>query len=170
MKDQFIISCISNKYIVKNIEENNIDDVYNLCKCNPTYYAYCPPNVTKDSIKEDMKALPINKTLEDKFYVGLYDDENLVAILDLILDYPNTDSAFIGFFMMSKEYQGKGIGSTIIQEILQYLKQIGYIQVELAYAKNNKQSESFWLKNKFERTGKEVEKEGYTAIRMRKML
>ena len=170
MKDQFIISCISNKYKVKKLEENDIDDIYNLCKNNPTYYKYCPPNVTKESIKEDMKALPINKTLKDKFYVGLYDDEKLVAILDLILDYPNSDSAFIGFFMLDKKYQGKGVGSKIIEELLHYLKAIGYMQVELAYVKNNTQSEKFWTKNKFEKTGKEVEKYGYIAVRMKRQL
>ena len=170
MKEKFNIKCISNKYIVKNIEENDIDNVYNLCKNNPTYYKYCPPDVSKDSIKEDMYALPKNKTFEDKFYVGIYDSDNLIGVLDLILDYPNVDSAFIGFFMIGKEYQGNGIGTNIVTDLVEYLKNIGYIEVNLAYAKGNEESESFWLKNSFEKTGQEIEKDMYTAVKMKRKL
>lgn len=170
MKEKFNINSISNKYMIKNIEENDIDKVYNLCKSNPIYYKYCPPNVSDESIKEDMYALPKNKTLEDKFYVGIYDTNNLIGVLDLILDYPNYDSTFIGFFMISKEYQGKGIGTSLITDLLGYLKSIGYIEVNIAYAKGNEESESFWLKNGFEKTGQEIEKDMYTAVKMKRKL
>ena len=49
--------------------------------------------------------------MEQKYYIGFFENSMLVAIMDLIDGYPNSNSAFIGFFMMSRTLQGVGIGS-----------------------------------------------------------
>lgn len=170
MKSVLKIEGLSKSYEVKKITEDELNEVYQLCAGNPVYYKYCPPNISIDSIKQDMYALPRNKTMDDKFYVGIYDKDKLIGILDLILDYPKVDSTFIGFFMVNKEYQGRGIGTKIIDDVLEYLKNIGYIEVNLAYAKGNEQSENFWLKNEFEKTGQEVQRDTYIAVKMKRKL
>lgn len=53
-------------------------------------------------------------------------------------------------------YQGKGIGSTIIEESLAYLEKQGFTHVRLGYMKGNKQSRHFWIKNGFTPTGMRV--------------
>lgn len=98
---------------------------------------------------EDMQALPPGKSCEDKFYAGFFDHGSLVAIMDLILDYPAKDIAFIGLFMMNVLYQEKGIGSKIITELLIHLKSSGYKKIRLGVDKGNPQSYSFWTKNNF---------------------
>ena len=80
---------------------------------------------------------------------------NLVAIMDLIIAYPDANTAFIGLFMMDSDYQGKGIGSLIINQCSHYLKQCGYNNIRLAIMKGNKQSFNFWIKNNFHLTGEE---------------
>lgn len=45
--------------------------------------------------------------------------------MDLIDGYPDRDIAYIGFFMMNINYQGKHIGTTIIDETTDYLRSIG---------------------------------------------
>ena len=54
---------------------------------------------------------------EAKYYVGFYDGDILVAIMDLIDGYPDSDTAFIGFFIMNRQLQGRQIGTSIIQEL-----------------------------------------------------
>lgn len=61
-----------------------------------------------------MTALPLGKREDDKFYVGYFEKEFPVGIMDLILDYPEKEIAYIGLFMMDTLYQNKGIGSKII--------------------------------------------------------
>ena len=39
--------------------------------------------------------------MEDKYYLGFFAGDELVAVMDLILNYPKADIAFIGFFMMN---------------------------------------------------------------------
>ena len=96
-----------------------------------------------------MEALPPGKSYDDKFYVGFFENENLVAIMDLILDFPEKEIAFIGLFMTNIQYQNKGIGSKIISEIVTYLKSLGYKKIRLGVDKGNLQSYSFWSKNNF---------------------
>lgn len=42
----------------------------------------------------------------------------LIAVMDLILKYPNDETAFIGLFMVDSASQGKGTGTAIIEECL----------------------------------------------------
>ena len=67
--------------------------------------------------------------------------------MDLILGYPTDEIAFIGLFMTNRQYQNKGVGSNIIQDVCNYLKQLGYKKVRIGVDKENPQSNSFWKKN-----------------------
>lgn len=163
------IELLSTIYTVRKIEEEDIHTVFQLCEKNPQFYEYCPPFVTLDGIREDLKALPKGKTMEDKYYVGFYNNEKLVAVMDLISQYPNDKTAFIGFFMMDIAFQGQGIGSKIIHEVCTYLKQ-DFDYIRLAYVKGNNQSKNFWYKNNFKPTGVEVETDAYVMVVMQKSI
>lgn len=104
--------------------------------------------------------------MDDKFFVGFYEAEQLVALLDLIVGYPDAETAYIGWFMMRAELQGKGIGSSIVAEILSFLEKEHFCCVELGYIKGNEQAEHFWRKNGFSATGTEVRTENYTIVKM----
>lgn len=67
---QMDISLFSNDYIVRRLEKADVPDIYLLCSKNSLYYQYCPPFVTEQSIMDDMKALPPNKEMYDKYYIG----------------------------------------------------------------------------------------------------
>ncbi|MBD5555005.1 MAG: GNAT family N-acetyltransferase [Roseburia sp.] len=140
---------LSSKYVVKRLRNSDIQDILNLCCENKLYYEYCPPMVTEESIKKDMTALPPNTKIDDKFYIGFYKEGNLIAVMDLIDGYPEQKIAYIGFFMTSVTIQKRGIGSEIISELCDYLKQKGFISIRLAWVKGNPQAEHFWLKNMF---------------------
>lgn len=161
---------ISSRYGVRKLTEEDVDRVYELALGNPMYYRYCPPFVTRDSILKDMKALPSRARAEDKYYIGFFKGERLAAVMDLILSCPNPRTAFIGFFMVSKEEQGKGTGSEIVNECFRYLQDRGFCFIRLGFAMGNPQSEAFWRKNGFEDTGLELENDGYRVAVMQREL
>lgn len=164
------ISSISNKYKVRKLSDKDVEKIYALEVGNPMFFDFCPPVPSVESIREDMVALPPNKTFEDKFYLGFYKNEKLIAVMDLIGHYPREDIAFIGFFMMDRLYQGRGIGSMIIEECLAFLKEKGYRYVRLGYMKKNEQSKHFWVKNKFIPTGIETDNgQGIVVVMQRQI-
>ena len=140
---------LSKHYEVRKLGINDIDMIYEMCRENTIFYQYHPPFVTRESIREDMSALPPGKDYQDKYYVGFFENEQLAAIMDLILKYPNDETALIGLFMTNVQFQRKGVGSAIINELLICLKEIGYKKIRIGVDKGNPQSNSFWAKNGF---------------------
>lgn len=165
-----MLEAISSHYKVRKLTVKDVDQIYKLSSGNPIFYQYCPPFVTRESILQDLEALPPGVTRDSKYYVGFWESEKLVAILDLILRYPDQETAFVGLFMMDQSKQGRGIGSNIISEICSCLHREGYTCVRLAYVKGNGQSKMFWLKNQFEPTGEEYSNETYTAVVLQRLL
>lgn len=121
----------SKKYYVRKLQKNDIDQIYDLCSKNYLYYQYRPPYVTRKSIESDMVALPDNVDFKDKYYVGYFKNEKLIAVLDLIDGYPKKDILFIGFFMMDISIQKNGVGSAIVNELIDYLTTLKYKEVRL---------------------------------------
>lgn len=144
---------MSTEFEVRILEKSDIDIVYNLSIKNSIYYQYHPPMITKESILADMDALPPGKTMNDKYYFGFFERDKLIAVMDLIIDYPKKNTAFIGLFMMDVNYQNKGIGSKVIGDVLSYLKSENYENIRLGVDKGNPQSYSFWNKNGFVTVG-----------------
>lgn len=143
------VSAFSNRFAVRPLTEADVEAVFALCTGNPLFYQHCPPAVSRASILEDMEALPPGKTKEDKYYVGYFDGEKLVAVIDFIHGTPKPDIAFLGFFMTDASTQGQGLGSSIIGELAARLRELGYDSIRLGWVNGNPQSEHFWRKNGF---------------------
>lgn len=105
--------------------------------------------MTRKSIESDMMTLPDNIDIKDKYYVGYFKNEKLIAVLDLIDGYPKKDIVFIGFLMIDISVQKNGVGSAIVNELIDYLTTLKYKEVRLGWINGNLQAEHFWLKNGF---------------------
>lgn len=138
-----------NTFDVRRLCADDIEIIYKLSCGNKIFYQYHPPFVTKESIQEDMRALPPGKDYKDKYYVGFFEKGTLAAIMDLILGYPLKNTAYIGLFMMDPEHQYKGLGSKIISECAECIKASGFDKIRLAVDRENPQSNAFWKKNGF---------------------
>ena len=158
------ICCFSNRYFVRRLTADDIAEIYKLCRNNVLYYKYCPPFVTEQSIASDMKALPPNKEDFDKYYLGYYDGEKLIAVMDFIMGYPDKKTAFIGFFMTDVSVQGTGVGSNIIHDLCLYSKACGLTGIRLGWVRGNPQAEHFWHRNGFMETGVTYNTDTYTVV------
>lgn len=163
-KRKINVAALSANYTVRTLTDADVPSILALCRQNPLYYEFCPPFVTEQSIREDMKALPRGKRLEDKYYVGYFQDERLIAVMDLIDGYPDSETAFVGFFMTDASVQRRGVGSEIIRELCVFLRKQRFAAVRLGWVKGNEQSEGFWHKNGFTETGVSYETNGYTVL------
>ena len=139
----------STQYRGRLLQEADIPSIYALCIGNAQYYAFCGKEPSHALIQQDLTLLPPNKTLDEKYDVGFFDGNMLIAVLDLIDGYPTADTAFIGFFMLNIAEQGHGLGSSMIDALCTYLKDTGFHAVRLGIDRENPQSMHFWKKNGF---------------------
>ncbi|WP_334330235.1 GNAT family N-acetyltransferase [Companilactobacillus sp. HBUAS59699] len=163
------INDLSSSYQVKRLTPRDVDHALHLVQGNSNFFSYCPPAPTRHSVLEDMKVVPANKTADDKYYLGYYADDELVAIIDFIIGYPAESDAWIGFFMVDTKSQKRGIGSKILDELSAVLSKAGLKRIEVAYPKGNDQSKQFLLKNSFVSMKREVPVPGYTMVIMEKI-
>ena len=154
---------LSTKYEVRKMGDLDAESILDLCSGNALFYQYCEAKPTLEQILNDLHITPPDISMSDKYYVGFYEDNTLVAVMDLIDGYPNAGIAYIGFFMMNPTYQGNQIGTAIISEVIDYLKSIGKTAVRLAIDKGNPQSTHFWKKNGFEIIS-EADVNGWTKL------
>lgn len=145
----------SQKYAVRPLTAGDVDKILALCAENEQFYRYHPPMATRESILADMTALPPGTGAENKHYLGFFDGDALIAVLDLIEHYPQQNTAYIGFFMTKKERQGCGLGTSLIGKLLDELRKEKFCRVRLAIDRGNPQSKAFWEKNGFALTGEE---------------
>lgn len=157
------ITKISRQYMVRRLEVSDIDDIVGLCRQNTVFYKYTEARPTRETILDDMKAPPPGIDPSEKYYFGFFEDQELIAVMDLVDGYPNEDIAYIGFFMMNLKHQGHKKGSAIIKETTDYLKSIGKTAIRLAIDKGNPQSAHFWNKNGFV-VIREVDVNGWTKL------
>ena len=161
---QIELNKLSNHYQVKKMTLDDVDEIYDLCKKNKYYYQYCGKLLKKEYIQQDLEITPPNIPIEQKYYVGFYKQHELIAIMDFIDGYPSDDTAFVGFFMMNIDKQGKGIGSQMTQELFTYLKQLGYQKIQLGIDKDNPQSNHFWKKQGLNVVREVVQEQGTILV------
>ena len=102
--------------------------------------------------------------MDDKYYMGFFEQNRLIAVTDLIISFPKPKTAYIGFFMTASSVQKNGVGSRIIAELCDALLRAGMTAVELGWVKGNAQAENFWHKNHFLETGIVSDAGSYTVI------
>ena len=165
----FDLSKLSTQYRVRYMDDSDADALLGFCLQNDQYYRYCGKQPSRELILHDLHITPPNTPADAKYYVGFYDKDVLVAIMDLIDGYPDSDTAFIGFFMMNRQLQGRQIGTHIIQELCLYLKETSLKRFLLGIDKENPQSNHFWAKNDFS-VIREVEQDEGTILVAEKCL
>ncbi len=158
-------AALSDEYAVRRLGETDIPAVLALMQGNPQYYRYCGGDAvpTAQGIRRDMTITPPGTSIEDKYYVGFFQEGQLAAIMDLIDGYPEKEIAFVGFFMLEQTMQGRGAGTRLIDHLCGRLKGLGFQSVRLGIDKGNPQSTRFWKKNGF-RVIREIPQEKGTIL------
>lgn len=153
-------------FALRPLTKDDLPAMLRLCRGNPQYFQHMGQPLTLKGLEGDLTALPPGKALQDKHFEGIWQGERLAAMQDWIEGYPREDTAYIGWFILDAEHQGQGVGSALVQRLLERISAMGFARVRLAYAKGNEQSRRFWLKNGFLPTEEEKPNETYTAVLM----
>jgi len=146
------INALSTAHEVRVITQADISDVYALCKSNQKYYERTNTAPTVESLTEIISRVPEGAGPNDKHFVGFYDRDRLVSVLELITGYPEKDDAFIGWFMVDGRLQRQGIGSQIFADVRAAMSAQGYDYLSLSCEKENDEAMAFWRAQGFKAT------------------
>ena len=94
------MSGLSGRYTIRRMTDADADALFCFCKKHTQFYRCCNAEPSKERVLNDLHITPPGIGPEDKYYVGFFQGDALVAVLDLIDGYPRPDAAFIGFFMV----------------------------------------------------------------------
>ena len=152
----FDVSMLSSEFTARRLTEADVGDVYRLCRENRKYYRMLKTKPSLRGLTEVISEVPAGSAPECKHFVGFYDkDGRLAAILDLITGYPESDDAFIGWFMVDAERQSLGIGAQLFADVRAAMKGQGFDYLSLGVLPENTEAIAFWEKQGFAFSGEE---------------
>lgn len=130
---------------IRNLEEQDLPAVLQLMKSNAPYYEIQNQGQpTLGSIRENMATLPPRCTREQKHDLGLWRDDRLVGVLDLIEGYPRARTLWVGFFMMDARLHRQGIGRMVAEALPGAAADAGMDSLRLGCLKGNESGHQFW--------------------------
>ncbi|MBE7016600.1 MAG: GNAT family N-acetyltransferase [Ruminococcaceae bacterium] len=159
------ISRFSTLYSLRALTEKDAEAVREIAKENPAFEKY-----GIEEICRDMHLLPPGKEMEEKYYLGYFEKEEMVGVLDFIDGYPEADTGYIGLFMLSKYEQGRKIGTSLIEALACYCRELGYKRLLLGYDKANPQAAGFWESLDFESVREIPQKDGIIVVAERSLV
>jgi len=157
------VSKLSRTYAVRELREEDIEAILSIYEGNVLFFSHTSAQPTIEQVESDLSVEPPSTERSRKHYVGFFDGDRLIAVMDLIDGYPTESVAYIGLLMLDVDCQGKGIGTSLINDVLSYLTSLGTRSARLAIDATNPQSTHFWAKMGFE-VVKEVKVDGWCKL------
>jgi ribosomal protein S18 acetylase RimI-like enzyme len=99
--------------------------------------------------------VPEGTSPDDKVVFGVWVNDELVGILDLLLGYPDPETVFVGLLLIDRSRQGQGIGAAAWQALeRQMLPRWPWVRrLRLGVVRTNEQVLGFWRRLGFVETG-----------------
>ncbi len=97
--------------------------------------------------------LPLGKALHDKFVWGVFDDGAVVAVIDLIRDYPTPDTWVLGLLFVTPQLRNEGLGARMIDAVCRHAAEEGGAKLRLAVTHKNTDAQRFYVRAGFSNAG-----------------
>ena len=155
------IQALGTSYDVRRLTEADIADVTLLARSNRRYYRQLHTRPSAAVLTEIITDVPEGAGPNSKYCVGFYDEDVLVAVMDLIVGYPEADDAYIGWFMVDESLQGHGVGGSIFADVRAAMQAQGFDHLEVACPVSSESGMRFWEEQGFTRKGEHVYRDRY---------
>ncbi|MCI8387697.1 MAG: GNAT family N-acetyltransferase [Clostridiales bacterium] len=142
------------EFNIELITQDNLNSYENIFYCNQEYYLITDGRAaTKQDCIETIEygnGFPENIC----YCIGFSLNGEAVAILSILEGYPETDTLYIGLFLMNENFKRKSIGTKIISTLIDESFSTQYSSIKLSVQDNNICGYSFWSKLGFKVTKK----------------
>lgn len=135
------------KYIIRLLEEEDIEDILALFKACPDYFKLVGDlNVDQSTVENFLYALPPGKEDEDKFSIGIYLGSQLVGAIDLVKGFPESDVWMIGLVLLHPDYRGIGLGTALHEYIVEVAEMEEANKLRVGVLLENNDKIKYWEK------------------------
>ena len=154
----------------RRLKEEDLPELLTFCLENEAYFSYIRSTPQTETLRQQLTVLPTNTVPEQKFFIGLWEKNSLVAIADLIMDWPRAGVVYVGWFMVARALQSKGFGRHLEAQLSSWLKATGYHTLRLACVEDNLPGFAFWERCGFLPTGQRCNQDAYSVLLLEKEL
>ncbi len=139
-------------FIIKRLSSKDIPIIQTIFeKCRDYLLLVNGYEVNKNTGRDEYISMPPGKTEDDKIVFGIFNQKNeIISYIDILKNYPEEESYWIGLFLVDPLLRSKGVGERIILEFIRNAKTIGVSYIKLGVVEENEKAYKFWKKIGFE--------------------
>jgi len=129
---------------VRELTHADDDLIYQFQAAHPSYFNHFQDHpVTRQEAIQDVTDLPFKALPEQKAYLDVFRQKQLVLIVDLIIDYPLPSLVWLGLWMPDK-----GLSSTdqqaLYRSLTKTLQQVEAVQLQVNVFMGDREMTQFW--------------------------
>lgn len=130
--------------MVRPLTHADDDLIYQFQAAHPAYFAHFQDHpVTRQEAIQDVTDVPLNALPEQKAYLGIFRDDQLVVLVDLIIDYPLPSLVWLGMWLPDKSLSTAD-SAAFYASLVTTLKEAQAVQLQLSVFMGDRQMQQFW--------------------------
>lgn len=137
-------------FTFEKVTDANEQEAVSIYLNNQPYFSLTEDIASLQLLKQDMVDKPESVSKENKQFFLVRKDNQPVAILDYLIDYPEEKTAYIGLLLINDKRQGHG--KAVVHYLEERLLSEGITKLALAVLLNNQPADQFWRSLGFQPT------------------
>lgn len=131
-------------YEVRELTHADDDQIYALQKQHQTYFdLFLDHKLTKREAISDLDEIATQAAFSQKHYLGFFKGKDLLATLDLTLDYPLPQLVWIGQYF-TDEQVSEHKRTDLLKQVLTVLKSLSAVQAQLMVLSGDLEGKQFY--------------------------
>ena len=134
-----------------HLQLQDVEPLQNLfLRCTDYHELEEGESTADDAASYLLQNVPPGTAQEDKIVLGFHDETGLlVAICDLLRNYPSAGEWWIGLLMIDPKYRGAGLGTQILHDVVNMARAEEATALWVAPLEQNPNAQRFWERHGF---------------------
>ena len=113
--------------------------------CTPYFKMEQDKAPDMDTVRTFFEDCPPSHSREDKLNLAVYQEDEIIAVIDILKDYAVVNEWMIGLFIFHPSKRGQGLAQPIHQTIVELAKEEGVKSLRVGVVTQNDRGQAFWF-------------------------